>query len=41
MAEFDYDSGYESDGARIAHRDVIAGDYDDLPLDQLINGLDQ
>ena len=38
--DFGYDSGYEScDENRIRYRDVIAGDHDDMPLDQLVQAL--
>ena len=33
-----YDSGYDSE-TEFEYRDMIQGDYDDVPLDELLAGL--
>lgn len=35
-----YDSGYESE-VNDFHEEMLAGDHDDMPLDQLMNNLDR
>ena len=39
--EFEYDSGYESNEAEFELADVLAGDHDDIPLDQLLMGMNR